>query len=220
MEFRNYFPVWDQLTSEQQKKLSDHIIHRTAKKGSVIHSGNADCLGLLLIQSGQLRAFILSDEGREITIYRLLDMDICLFSASCMMHSIQFEITIEAEKDTDFWIIPADVYKEIMAQSAPLANYTNEIMAARFSEVMWLIEQILWKSFDKRLSRFLLDESSLEGSSVLKITHETIGNHLGSAREVVTRMLRYFQNEGIVKLSRGKIEILSPHRLESLCSDL
>src|SRR5699024_10053988 len=104
-----------------------------------------DCLGLLLIQSGQLRAFILSDEGREITIYRLLDMDICLFSASCMMHSIQFEITIEAEKDTDFWIIPADVYKEIMEQSAPLANYTNEIMAARFSEVMWLIEQILWK---------------------------------------------------------------------------
>ena len=220
MEFRNYFPVWDQLTSEQQKKLSDHIIHRTAKKGSVIHSGNADCLGLLLIQSGQLRAFILSDEGREITIYRLLDMDICLFSASCMMHSIQFEITIEAEKDTDFWIIPADVYKEIMAQSAPLANYTNEIMAARFSEVMWLIEQILWKSFDKRLARFLLDESSLEGSSVLKITHETIGNHLGSAREVVTRMLRYFQNEGIVKLSRGKIEILSPHRLESPCSHL
>lgn len=220
MEFRNYFPVWDQLTSEQQKKLSDHIIHRTAKKGSVIHSGNADCLGLLLIQSGQLRAFILSDEGREITIYRLLDMDICLFSASCMMHSIQFEITIEAEKDTDFWIIPADVYKEIMAQSAPLANYTNEIMAARFSEVIWLIEQILWKSFDKRLARFLLDESSLEGSSVLKITHETIGNHLGSAREVVTRMLRYFQNEGIVKLSRGKIEILSPHRLKSLCSDL
>ena len=220
MEFKDYFPVWDQLTAEQQKKLSSHIICRTAEKGDVIHSGDSDCLGLLLIRKGQLRAFILSDEGREITIYRLLDMDICLFSASCMMHSIQFEITIEAEKDTDFWIIPADVYKEIMAQSAPLANYTNEIMAARFSDVMWLIEQILWKSFDKRLARFLLDESSLEGSNILSITHETIGNHLGSAREVVTRMLRYFQNEGIVKPSRGKIEILSPEKLESLCSDL
>ncbi len=220
MKFKEYFPIWNQLTNEQQKKLSDHIIHRTAKKGSVVHNGNADCLGLLLIQSGQLRAFILSDEGREITIYRLLDMDICLFSASCMMHSIQFEITIEAEKDTDFWIIPADIYKEIMGQSAPLANYTNEIMAARFSEVMWLIEQILWKSFDKRLARFLLDESALDETSVLMITHETIANHLGSAREVVTRMLRYFQNEGIVKLSRGKIEILAPQKLESLCSDL
>ena len=113
MEFKDYFPVWDQLTAEQKKKLSEHIICRTAKKGDVIHSGDSDCLGLLLIRKGQLRAFILSDEGREITIYRLLDMDICLFSASCMMHSIQFEITIEAEKDTDFWIIPADVYKEI-----------------------------------------------------------------------------------------------------------
>ncbi|HJC51083.1 MAG TPA: helix-turn-helix domain-containing protein [Candidatus Anaerostipes avistercoris] len=73
---------------------------------------------------------------------------------------------------------------------------------------------------NKRLARFLLDESSLEGSNILSITHETIGNHLGSAREVVTRMLRYFQNEGIVKPSRGKIEILSPEKLESLCSDL
>ena len=68
-----------------------------------------DCTGLLLIQSGQLRAYMLSEEGREITLYRLLDMDMCLFSASCIMRSIQFEVTIEAEKDTDLWIIPAEV---------------------------------------------------------------------------------------------------------------
>ena len=124
-----------------------------------------------------------------------------------MMRSIQFEVMIEAEKDTELWIIPADSYKSVMDQSAPLANFTNEVMAGRFSDVMWLLEQILWKRFDQRLAGFLLEESALEGTDVLKITHETIGSHLGNPREVVTRMLRYFQNEGLVKLARGTVEI-------------
>lgn len=216
MELAQYFPVWDQLTPEQQKTLSGAASRQSVKKGTILHNGGADCTGLLLVRSGQLRAYILSEEGREITLYRLFEMDICLFSASCMMHSIQFDITIEAERDTDFWLIPTDVYKQMMATSAPLANYTNEIMASRFSEVMWLMEQIMWKSFDQRLAAFLLEEARLEGSNQLKMTHELIGNHLGSAREVVTRMLRYFQNEGMVKLSRGTVEILNPEKLSHL----
>lgn len=217
MDIKDYFPIWELLTLEQKERLTNGAKKHKITKGAVIHSGNADCTGLLLIRHGQLRAYMISDEGREITLYRLFDLDICLFSASCMMHSIQFEITIEAEKDTELWIIPADIYKNIMDSSAPLANFTNEIMAARFSEVMWLMEQIMWKSFDKRLATFLLEESALEESDTLKITHETIGNHLGNPREVVTRMLRYFQNEGMIKLSRGTIEITDPKRLAALC---
>lgn len=213
MELKEYFPIWDDLTAKQQKTLSDHITYRTAKKGTSVHNSTTDCTGLLLIKKGQLRAYILSDEGKEITLYRLLDRDICLFSASCIMQSIQFDIMIDAEKDTDFLLIPADLYKKVMNESAPLANYTNEIMAARFSDVMWLIEQIMWKSFDQRLAQFLLEESSLNESLILNITHETIGKHLGSPREVVTRMLRYFQNEGMIKLSRGKIEITDERKL-------
>lgn len=207
MELNDFFPVWDQLTPAQREKLTSSAARRTVQKGNAIHSGSLDCTGLLLVERGQLRAYILSDEGREITLYRLLAGDICLFSASCMMRSIQFEIMIEAEKDTELWSIPADSYKIVMEQSAPLANFTNEVMAARFSEVMWLLEQILWKRFDQRLAGFLLEESVLEGTDVLKITHETISNHLGNPREVVTRMLRYFQSEGLVKLTRGTVEI-------------
>ncbi len=166
-----------------------------------------------------LRAYILSDEGREITIYRLFDRDLCLFSASCIMRSIQFEVTIEAEKDSRLWIIPSEVYQEIMEESAAVANFTNEVMASRFSEVMWLIEQVMWKSFDKRLASFLLEETALEGTTTLRITHEIIANHMGTAREVVTRMLRYFQNEGMVKLSRGTVEITDADRLRRLCGE-
>lgn len=216
MAFQDYFPIWDKLTAAQQQLVSDSIVPKTFSKGTVIHNGSLDCMGLLLIRSGQLRAYILSDEGREITLYRLFDMDICLFSASCIMRSIQFEIIIEAEKDTDLWIIPPHIYKQLMEQSAAVANYTNELMASRFSDVMWLIEQIMWKSLDKRLAAFLLEESAIEGTQTLKLTHEIIANHLGSHREVITRMLRYFQSEGMVRLSRGAVTLTDESRLQDL----
>lgn len=216
MEIRDYFPIWEEFSPVQQEKLTSSAISRSVSKGTVLHNGSMDCTGLLLVKSGQLRAYILSDEGREITLYRLFDRDICLFSASCMLRSIQFEVTIEAEKDTALWLIPTEVYQSVMQESAPAANFTNEIMASRFSEVMWLMEQILWKSFDKRLAEFLLAESALEGGGRLQITHEQIARHLGTAREVVTRMLRYFQSEGLVKLSRGTVEITDADKLEQL----
>ncbi len=216
MEFSEYFPIWDKLTPRQQKDISGSIESRMVKKGDVLYGGGADCTGLLLVKSGQLRAFILSDEGREITVYRLFDRDMCLFSASCMLRSIQFDVTVTAEKDTELWIISADVYKKIMEESAAAANYTNEIMASRFSEVMWLLEQVMWKSMDKRVAAFLLEEAAIEDTDRLNMTHESIANHLGTHREVITRMLRYFQREGMVSLTRGSVEITDRAKLEEL----
>ena len=216
MDFQGYFPIWDKLAPGHQEMLLDNLTERNIKKGAVIHNGDMDCTGLLLVRSGQLRAYILSAEGREITVYRLFDRDLCLFSASCMMRSAQFDITIQAEKDTRLWVIPAEVYRQVMEQSAPAANYTNEVMAARFSEVMWLMEQVMWKSLDKRVAAFLLAEAAIEGTLLLRLTHESIANHLGTHREVVTRMLRYFQSEGMVRLSRGAVEIIDEKKLAAL----
>ena len=216
MKFQSCFPIWNQLNTDQQTRILGSLVSHSVKKGTVIHSGSMDCTGLLLNKSGQLRVYILSDEGREITLYRLFELDMCLFSASCMLRSIQFDVTIAAEKDAEFWVVPAEVYKRILEESAAAANYTNELMASRFSDVMWLMEQIMWKSLDRRVAAFLLEEASIEGSGRLKITHEAIANHLGSHREVITRMLRYFQNEGMVRLSRGVIEITDADRLEEV----
>ena len=216
MGLESYFPVWSKLTQLQQSKLTQGLVYRQVEKGTLLHNGSLDCTGLFLVESGQLRAYILSDEGREITVYRLFEGDMCLFSASCMMRSIQFDITIEAEKPTRLWVIPVEAYQSVMEESAPLSNYTNEVMASRFSDVMWLIEQILWKSLDKRLAAFLLEEAAIEGTLSLKITHETIANHLGSHREVITRMLRYFQSEETVRLSRGCVTIQNQEKLRRL----
>jgi len=214
MDFEAYFPIWDKLNTKEQERLKQAAIFRRVPQGTMLHNGSQDCLGLLLIRSGQLRAYIVSEEGREVTIYRLFDMDVCLLSASCMMQNIQFDITIEAEKDAEVFIIPTDVFMKLMDESVVMANYANQLLASRFSETMWLMEQIMWKSFDKRLAAFLVEESVLEGTLELKITHEKIANHLGTAREVVTRMLRYFQSEGMVRLSRGVIELTDVKKLQ------
>jgi len=216
MNYLTYLSVFEKLTKSQQNALIKSSFVRSLSKGELLHNGSQDCTGLILVISGQLRAFTISDDGREITMYRLFERDICLFSASCVMNSIQFDITITAEKATEVLVIPSEVYKSIMEVSAPLANYTNEIMASRFSEVMWLIDQIMWKSFDKRLAEFLLNEANIEGSDTLKITHEAIGNHLGNPREVVTRMLKYFVNDGLISLSRGTIKITDKNGLEKI----
>ena len=216
MEFAKYLPIWDKLTSAQQQKITQAIDHMHVKKGTHIHDSSADCLGLLLIRSGQLRTYILSEDGREITINRLFEYDVCLLSASCVMPDMQFNVMIEAEKDSEFWSIPACLFKNLMDESLAVSNFSNNLMSSHFSELMWLMEQIMWKSFDKRLAGFLLQEAGLEDSDTLQITHEKIANHMGTAREVVTRMLRYFQNEGMVRLTRGAIELTDRKALEKL----
>ena len=214
--FETYFPVWDKLTNAERALLVESVTFRSVPAGTVLHNGDADCVGMFLIRSGQLRAYVLSETGREVTLYRLLERDMCLFSGSCMLASIQFQITVSAEKDTGLWVIPVATYQRLMETSIPMANYTNELMAAHLSEVMWLMDQVLFRSMDSRLASFLLAESGIEESEQLCITHEQIAGHLGTAREVVTRMLRYFQSEGMVRLSRGDVTLTDRKKLSAL----
>ena len=216
MEFAEYLPFWDKLTKEQQDRVASVIEHRSVSKGSHIHDSSAECLGLVAVKSGQLRAYILSEDGREITISRLFEYDVSLLSASCVMPDLQMNAMIEAEKDTEFWSIPACLFKDLMEESLAVANYARTLLSSNFSELMWLMEQIMWKSFDKRLAAFLLEESRLDDTTELKITHEKIAAHMGTAREVVTRMLRYFQSEGMVKLTRGSVDIVDEKKLRKL----
>ena len=216
MSIGNYFPIWNKLTADQRQRIESVAEFRKVKSGTVLHDGSPECIGLLLMRSGQLRAYMLSQEGREVTISRFFEMDICMFSASCVMPNMQFDIFIEAEKDTELWVIPACLYQNLMDESLAISNYSHNLITNHFSDVMWLMEQIMWKSFDKRLAAFLLEECNLEGTDELKITHEKIANHMGTAREVVTRMLRYFQSEGMVRLTRGTVILQDRKALQKL----
>lgn len=215
---RLMLPFWDELGDEEKLSMEGSFSEKQFLKGQILHQGGSDCSGLFIVKSGRLRAFIISQSGREITLYRLFERDICLFSASCIMKNISFDISIEAETDTEVLVIPADTYEALMKTSVAVADYTNQLMASRFSDVMWIMEQALFTSLDSRLSSFLLDERAIDGSDSLKITHEEIAMHLGSAREAVTRMLKYFQEENLVQLSRGKITLVDIKGLRNLIS--
>ncbi len=219
MNLEELLPFWPKLNDAQRALLRGSVRERRFAKGSAVHSTSEKCLGLLLVTDGQLRVYTVSEEGRELTLYRLFERDICLFSASCIMTSLQVDIMVSAQQDTAALHIPPDVYKRLMEESAPIANYTNELMAARFSEVMWLLDQLQNKKLDARLAAFLIEESRIREKATLSITHEEIANHLGSAREVVTRMLRYFQSEGLVRSARGELTLLDENRLSLLAKE-
>ena len=216
MNLEGFLPFWAKLTEAQRTMLRDTVRERRFARGSVVQNTSENCLGLLLVTGGQLRVYTASEEGRELTLFRLFERDICLFSASCILASFQAGVMISAQEDTTVLHIPPDVYKRLMQESAPVANYTNELMASRLSEVMWLLDQLQNKKMDTRIAAFLIEESRIQGSAVLAITHEEIANHLGSAREVVTRMLRYFQSEGLIRSGRGVLTLLDEKRLLSL----
>lgn len=215
---KEHLDFWPQLTPEQVKMILDHtkLMHYAA--GETIHSAEHECIGVLIVKSGELRTYMLSEEGRDITLYRLNDGEVCILSASCILHSITFDVYIDAEKGSDVLLLNASVFSNIASQNLYVENFALRAGVERFSDVMWAMEQILFMNFDRRLAIFLITETARIKSDNLPLTHEQIAKYMGSAREVVSRMLKHFSSEGIVSLYRGGVRILDRTKLKSLIS--
>lgn len=216
----NFIPqvltFWDKLNENQRSFVLDSFIPVHYQKGTTIHNGSNDCVGVILIKKGELRVYILSEEGKDITLYRLREGDFCVLSASCILQNITFDVHIDAEMDSDVLLIDSGLYKQLCSQNIYAENFTQKIVIDRFSDVMWAMEQILFMSFDKRLAIFLSDEITRTHSDTIELTHEQIAKYIGSAREVVSRMLKYFAEEGIVELSRGGVKVIDKKKLKKL----
>lgn len=216
MNFENCFPIWSKLTSSERAIFKHSAIHHKLSSGTLTFSASSDCLGLILVGSGRLRIFISSEEGKELTLFRLFPQDICLLSAACIIKDMELNISIEAEKPSEIWIMPSNICKKIMSESIVFSSYLNQLMFSQIAKILQLFQTVMWESLDKRLAVFLLEERQIEKNDTLKITHEKIANHMGTAREVVTRTLKAFQSEKIVQLSRGYITLTDIDRLSEL----
>ena len=213
---RSMLPFWNRLSAEEAEALLRHTRTVTYEPGENVHSSTNDCVGVLLIKTGELRTYLLSDEGKEVTLFRLGDGEACVLSASCLIQSITFDIFIDAVQRTELYLIDSQAFARVMAENVYAENFALRITAERFSEVMWAMEQILFMSFDRRLAIFLLDETAKTGVDNITMTHEQIARYVGSAREVVSRMLKYFAKEGVVAVHRGGVEILDKQKLREL----
>lgn len=213
--FEKAFPFWDKITENEQKLILDNSSLLKVHTGENIHD-STDCTGVLVVKSGQLRVYMVSAEGKEITLYRLNPYEVCMLSAACILNNISFDVMVDAEKDSEVYLINPYSYKELKDKNIVVESFTNSVINSSFSEAMWLMEQVLFMSFDKRLAIFLLEQSEASKSDVLNLTHDYIAKNMGTAREVVSRMLKYFQTENMVSLSRGTVSLIDKPKLRKL----
>lgn len=213
--YKEIFPFWDKISEQDKDDICRGSLAVTYKKGTTIHDGS-ECSGVILVRTGCLRVYMMSEEGKDITLYRLHAGDICVLSASCVLDTLTFDVFVDAEENSECYLVPGCAYAAASNHSADIKIYTLETAVSRFSDVMWVMQQILFMSIDKRLAIFLCDESARIGSDVVSLTHEQIAKYMGSAREVVSRMLKYFAGEGIVEVSRKGVRIVDKGRLKLL----
>ena len=213
--FKNIFPFWNEISETDRDYICQNTYALTYRKGTTVHNGN-ECSGVFFVRKGSLRVYILSEEGKEITLYRLHEGNFCMLSASCVLQTVTFDVFVDAEEDCECYVVDGGAYSSVAENNPNIKIFTLETAISRFSDVMWVMQQILFMSIDKRLAIFLIDESARIGSDRIELTHEQIAKYIGSAREVVSRMLKYFTNEGIVESSRKGVLILDKKRLRAL----
>lgn len=213
--FSDAFPFWPELDQGQRQTLIDGSFLSAISKGTVTHHAQQGCKGLQLVLEGQLRVYIVSEEGREVTLYRVRAGEVCVMSSSCLMDAIVFEVLIEAMADTQVLTIPSPILAPVLQRCPKAELFLYKTASTRFADVMWTMQQILFMGMDRRAAIFLWDEYTRQGA-VLSLTHEEMARYIGSAREVVTKVLKYFAQEGIVALRRGKITILDKEKLRRL----
>ena len=214
--FKKTFPFWDIMSDADKDTFLRTSQNVKFNKGTNIHDGN-ECTGVILIKSGSLRLYLLSEEGKEITLYRLFPGDMCIFSASCVLNSITFDVFVDSEEESECVVVGGCAFEDLSKRMPEAKIFALESAVSSFSDIMWVMQQILFMSMDKRLAIFLLDEIAKNGTDTVKLTHEQIAKYMGSAREVVSRMLKYFASEGIVSVSRSEgIKIIDKKRLRDL----
>ena len=216
IDFEAIYPFWNKLNADEKDMYSRGTRYREFSAGDLIHQPNIKCEGMIYILSGVLRVYMLSDDGREITLFRQGAGEHCVLSASCVIDAISFELFIEAETDATMYITDAPVLRKESESNPYLNIFCQELALENFSEIMWTLQQVLFFSIDRRLAGLLLKESDKSGNTVVKATHEQIATSIGSAREVVSRMLKRFADDGYIALSRGAVEIIDRDSLEDI----
>ena len=213
--FEKYFPFWKELNDVDKKYLQENTTTKHFDKEQSVHS-NMECSGVFIVKSGKLRLYMCSDEGKEITLYRLSPGEMCMLSASCVLQSITFDVFVDTETSTDCYIISGAAFNKVAEKVPAMKIFALEAAVSRFSDVMWIMQQIVFMNQDKRLAIFLLEVAESKGDNIITLTHEQIARHLGTAREVVSRMLKHLASDGVLEVTRKGINIIDIKKLRNI----
>jgi CRP/FNR family transcriptional regulator len=209
-------PFFQKLDRNDQDMIAMTAFCSMYSSGDIIFSKERECEGLIIIKSGQLRALYGLEDGKEITLYRLMPRDICILTASCVLKNISFEIILEVEKNSEVFFIPPAIWRKLSEKSVAVKDFSIALISERLSEIIWVMDQMISKNMEQRIASFLLEQSSLEHSEVLSVTHDTIARNVGTVREAISRSLKYMENAGLLKLSRGQIRLTNMKKLKEI----
>ena len=209
-------PFWANLSSDEKAVVSQRAVTKRFAKGQLVSSNSSSCLGIVLILSGGVRVGLVSDEGREITLFRAGEGEVCVSTASCVIRQLAFDTDVTAETDTAILVIPSSVCAKLMESNIHVRAFVLEMQAERYSQTVRAIQAMLFKRFDQRLAMYLVSEHDRTGSAEVKKTQEEIARDVNSAREVVARMLHEFSTRGLVEIRRGSIWLLDIEALRKI----
>lgn len=209
-------PFFKNLSDDEVIKLNNRSSIIKYKKDEIVHTNNASCAGVLITISGQFRTYISAPSGREITLFNLLERDMCILSASCVFKNMTYDINLEASEDSTAILIDSSFFKELSTTNTYVSNFLVNLTQDKLSQALSIIEKTLFYSLEDKIADYLIEASNLSNSTIIYTTHENIANSIGSAREAVTRILKKFEKENLIQLSRGKINILDISKLTNL----
>ncbi|MBO4563201.1 MAG: Crp/Fnr family transcriptional regulator [Clostridia bacterium] len=209
-------PFWAELTDEERRYAERNSAIRHAPKDTLLYSRDCACMGLVYVIKGSVRIYLLSPEGREITLFHVGAGEPCVLSASCVVRQIDFDTHMVTEEDSELVIMNAEAFGRLTDANIHARCFLFEHSTESFSAVMRTMEKLLFTRFDSRLASFLVSECERTGSCELNTTQGRIAEQVNSAREVVARMLKQFSDRGIVRIQRGRITVLDIEALREL----
>ncbi len=209
-------PFFEKLSDDERQTVAANCQLIGYDKDAVLHSQSGECLGMVVVISGRLRVSMQSREGKEVTLYFLEEGDVDVLSASCVINQLTFDTQMVADTAARVMILPASALSKIHETNIYLQNFVYEVSLNRFSDVMWTMQEILFLKVDQRIAGRLLDEYARTDSTTVRITQETLARDISSAREVVTRVLKNMEKEGLLSLGRGVIELADPEGLQGM----
>jgi CRP/FNR family transcriptional regulator len=183
-----------------------------AEGHSICREGDR-CSHLALLLAGGARVYQVGETGREITLFRLEPGDSCILTSSCILSDRPFPAHAVTERDTEAFLIPAKVFRRFIDDYPEWRRYVFELLSRRLADIIAVVEEVTFRRLDARLAQYLSHAVEAQSTMSVAATHEHVASELGSSREVVSRLLKELEREGLVQLARGEIRVLRPDAL-------
>jgi len=207
------YPAFSGMPAALMDYTVRNALVRRVPAGTILFDESNPCQAFPMLLDGVVRVSKMAANGRELQLYRVVPGEACILSTSCMLGTAPYTARGVAEGDVTLVALTAPVFNRLLSEFEPFRNYVFSLFSERIVDLMQLVEAVAFHRLDQRLASLLLGKGR-----VIRVTHQALADELGSVREIVSRLLKSFAEQGIVSLGREQIEIVDPSRLRQVAT--